>query len=305
MKPHLIRLRAATESDSEFCYQVKKEALGQYVTQVWGWDETFQREFHRRDFEVRRPDIVVYQGVDIGTLEVAKHSDHIHLGEFYLLPQFQRQGIGTMLLGQVLSEAEEQGLAVRLEVLKINPVQSLYQRHGFVVSGQREHHFLMERAAIQTRTQESNVVDFTRVNRDNLAECERVFVQVFNNPPWNESWEIETVVRRLQQIYQTPGFYGLLVGHNGETIGFAIGIIEQWDKSKHFYLKEMCVASAQQRRGVGAALMNALEENLRNEDVERLYLYTARDTFAQSFYEKQNFYVSAKMIMMTKRLNSE
>jgi ribosomal protein S18 acetylase RimI-like enzyme len=90
---------------------------------------------------------VVYQGVDIGTFDVVKHADHIHLGEFYLLPQFQGQGIGTVLLQRVLDEATAEGLPVRLEVLKNNPVQSLYKRHRFVVSGQREHHFLMERAA--------------------------------------------------------------------------------------------------------------------------------------------------------------
>ncbi len=151
MKSRFIRLRSATEADKEFCYEVKKAALGQYVAQTWGWDEAFQREFHCADFELRRPDIVVYRGLDIGTLEVTRHSDHIHLGEFYLLPQFQRQGIGTILLERVTGEADEKSLAVRLEVLKINPVQSLYRRHKFAISGQREHHFLMERAATSTQ----------------------------------------------------------------------------------------------------------------------------------------------------------
>ncbi len=147
MEAHFIRLRAATELDSEFCYNVKKEAMREYVAEVWGWDEEFQREFHRGNFEMTRPDIVVYRDLDIGTFEVIKHTDHFHLGEFYLLPQFQRQGIGTILLTQVLGEATEKDLPARLEVLKNNPVRSLYKRHGFVVSGQREHHFLMERSA--------------------------------------------------------------------------------------------------------------------------------------------------------------
>jgi ribosomal protein S18 acetylase RimI-like enzyme len=146
MKLQCIQLRPATQSDREFCYQVKKAALGNYVAQVWGWDESFQREFHHRDFDAVRPDVVVYQNAGIGTLEITRHSDHIHLGEFYLLPQFQRQGIGTILLRQVLAEATAGGLPVCLEVLKNNPVQSLYKRHGFVIVGQREHHFLMERS---------------------------------------------------------------------------------------------------------------------------------------------------------------
>ncbi len=150
MEPQCIRLRAAIEADSEFCYTVKKEAMGSYVAQVWGWDEAFQREFHRADFDLTRPDVVVYQELDIGTLEIRRHDDHIHLGEFYLLPRFQRRGIGSFLLQQVLEEASEKGLPVRLEVLKINPVRSLYQRHGFVITGQSEHHFLMERAVLES-----------------------------------------------------------------------------------------------------------------------------------------------------------
>ena len=146
MEPHLIHLRPTTELDSDFCYKVKKDALGDYVAQVWGWDEEFQRNFHRRDFELARPDVVIYQSADIGTFEVIEHSDHLHIGEFYILPLFQRRGIGAILLERVLQDATNKCLPVRLEVLKVNPAQSFYKRHGFIISGQKEHHFLMERA---------------------------------------------------------------------------------------------------------------------------------------------------------------
>jgi len=146
MEPHLIHLRPATELDSDFCYKVKKDALGNYVAQVWGWDEEFQRDFHRRYFELAHPDVIVYQGADIGTFEVIEYEDHLHIGEFYILPPFQRRGIGAILLQQVLQDATAKFLPVRLEVLKVNPAQSFYKRHGFVISGQKEHHFLMERA---------------------------------------------------------------------------------------------------------------------------------------------------------------
>ncbi len=148
-------------------------------------------------------------------------------------------------------------------------------------------------------------MNFHPIERDNLAECEAVFIDVFNNPPWNESWEAEAVTQRLENCYRTPGFRGLAVKIDGEVTGFAVGCIEQWDKSKYFCLKEICVLPTRQRRGIGAALISALEENLRNEGVEKLYLHTARGTFAQSFYDKQGFQVSAKMIMMSKWLNSQ
>lgn len=147
-------------------------------------------------------------------------------------------------------------------------------------------------------------MDFCRVEHSNLTDCVALFVRVFNSPPWNEKWEAKAVTRRFADCYHTPGFYGLVVTVGGEIVGFAIGYIEQWDNSKHFYLKEMCVAPEQQRLGIGTALMNTLEKNLKDQDVEKLYLHTAQDTYAQSFYAKQGFYVSSKMIMMAKWLTS-
>ena len=46
-----VTLRAATQDDSEFVFLVKKAALGKYVEQTWGWDESFQRQFHDDDYE--------------------------------------------------------------------------------------------------------------------------------------------------------------------------------------------------------------------------------------------------------------
>ena len=34
-----VVLRPATGADSEFCYQLHKAAMGDYVAAIWGWDE--------------------------------------------------------------------------------------------------------------------------------------------------------------------------------------------------------------------------------------------------------------------------
>jgi len=151
-------------------------------------------------------------------------------------------------------------------------------------------------------------MDFTRVDSINLADCVRLFITVFNTPPWNENWGMETATQRLQDCYNTPGFYGLLVRDNEEplgfkqSLGFAIGFTEQWDQGKGFYLKEMCITPERQQCGIGTALMQRLQEDLKRQGIGKLYLHTAQGTVAQSFYEKQGFYPSEKMIMMTKRL---
>ena len=138
--------RPADASDAVFAYTVKRAALGKYVAQVWGWDEAVQRAYHDSDWAVHRPDIVELNGVPIGTLEVADHHDHVYVGEFYLLPAYQRRGIGTKLLRRVLKRADDAGLSIRLQFLKVNPVRSLYERHGFQITGESTTHYFAERS---------------------------------------------------------------------------------------------------------------------------------------------------------------
>ena len=45
-----VALRPAEPADSEFCFQLHKAAMGDYVAAIWGWDEQRQREYHARSF---------------------------------------------------------------------------------------------------------------------------------------------------------------------------------------------------------------------------------------------------------------
>ena len=64
----LLKIVPADESHREFSYQVKKAALGGYITELWGWDETSQREFHTQDWSNKRPSIILYDNQPIGTI---------------------------------------------------------------------------------------------------------------------------------------------------------------------------------------------------------------------------------------------
>jgi GNAT superfamily N-acetyltransferase len=112
----------------------------------WGWDEAVQQEFHARSWRLRRPDIIVVDGEDAGTVQLVRREADYHLGEFYLLPRHQGRGVGSRLLRQMLSLADAEGVPVTLQVIRINPARRLYERHGFRVRCETATHFLMERA---------------------------------------------------------------------------------------------------------------------------------------------------------------
>lgn len=98
---------------------------------MWGWDEDVQLRYHQEEFDPTSLRIVTLDGCDIGTIAVVSQADKIVINKLYILPQYQRHGIGTLLVKGVLQQAEQQGLRVRLQVLKVNPARWLYERLGF------------------------------------------------------------------------------------------------------------------------------------------------------------------------------
>lgn len=143
-----IALRQATPADSDFAYQVKKVALGEYVQKTYGeWDEAFQRQFHDRQWQPAGTQVVVANGVDVGWIWCTVHSDHISVDGIYLLPQHQGRGIGTSLLTRLKDKAFRAGKSMRLWVMKVNPAFELYKRVGFSVIGEIETHWHMEAQA--------------------------------------------------------------------------------------------------------------------------------------------------------------
>jgi ribosomal protein S18 acetylase RimI-like enzyme len=74
---------------------------------------------------------------------VERRVTEIFLSQIELLPAFQGQGIGSQLITDLMDEARQQNLPITLQVLKVNPAQRLYQRLGFVVTGETATHFLM------------------------------------------------------------------------------------------------------------------------------------------------------------------
>ncbi|MEM0979824.1 MAG: GNAT family N-acetyltransferase [Cyanobacteria bacterium P01_H01_bin.58] len=138
-----------------------------------------------------------------------------------------------------------------------------------------------------------------------LKACANLFVSVFSNPPWNETWSQERALNRLKDCYDTPGSYGIVATAEDKIFGFAIGCTEEWSEHKHFYLKEMCVQSTYQRSGIGTQIMDMLHQDLTSKGVSMIYLLTLRDSPPQAFYGKCGFSNHPEMIMMLQTLNIE
>ena len=130
-----IRLRLATPDDYDFLYELHRAALGPYVAATWGWDEPWQRRTFRRQLASPRQ-IVIEEAKRIGSLSLIRRRDCDYLAYLALLPAHHGRGLGTRLIARLMVRAEARAVPLRLRVLKVNPARRLYDRLGFVVTGE-------------------------------------------------------------------------------------------------------------------------------------------------------------------------
>ena len=121
--------------------------MSPYVRETYGgWDEKWQRQHHDNDFATTPPDIISVDGTDVGVWSVSREPMRLVLRKIYLLPQFQRKGLGTKLLQQLIRESEVRGVPIELRYLRVDPVGALYERLGFKRTKEEGPHVYLRRA---------------------------------------------------------------------------------------------------------------------------------------------------------------
>ena len=143
-----LNIRKAYASDREFVFTVKKAAFREYVEQVWGWDDSYQRELHDRRFASQDLRIIQFCGTDVGFLATSRTRATLKVNQLYILPEYQGRGIGSACMTRILDDASLRQKPVVLQVLKVNTRGVIfYQRLGFTIVGESSTHFQMKKMA--------------------------------------------------------------------------------------------------------------------------------------------------------------
>ena len=141
-----LKVRKVQATDSDFVFAVKKAAFREYVEQIWGWDDTYQRELHNRRFDSQDIHIVQFDGTDVGFLSTSSTPNTLKVDQIYILPEYQGKGIGATCMKGIINDANLEQKPVTLQVLKINTrATAFYQRLGFTIVDENSTHFQMKR----------------------------------------------------------------------------------------------------------------------------------------------------------------
>jgi ribosomal protein S18 acetylase RimI-like enzyme len=139
-----LELRPVTKEDEPFLvalYGSTREAELSQAEWQEGQRDIFVRwqfDMQRREYDARFPDaryqLIMIDGEPAGRIWVGADDEQIRLLDIALLPQFQKRGAGTMLLKDLMKEAERAGKYLRHMVFVLNNnAHRFYERLGFVI----------------------------------------------------------------------------------------------------------------------------------------------------------------------------
>lgn len=135
-----------------------------------------------------------------------------------------------------------------------------------------------------------------------LDTCTATFIKVFNAEPWNDNWNYESAFQYLSDYYNTPNFLGVIAIENAEMLGFIMGVQRKWYSGDEYFIHEMCVDQTVQNKGIGKAMLNHLEIQLKDKSVQSMTLLTNRNIPAEQFYKNNGFEEIERLVFLYKEI---
>ncbi|MEA5466948.1 GNAT family N-acetyltransferase [Leptothoe sp. PORK10 BA2] len=144
--PVAFTLRQASVSDATLLYDLIDRTMRGFIVTTWGaWSESRVQAESREDISSPNAQVISVGDVSVGVFIVERHPTHIHLDSLYLLPEYQRLGIGTALINSLITEARQNKVPIRLRVIAVNPAKKFYEQFGFIVTEATSEFFFMEK----------------------------------------------------------------------------------------------------------------------------------------------------------------
>lgn len=142
-------LRTARPEDFDFAWKTYSDAVKPYITphlrREWVDDEE-KRRFATL-WRTEKSSIILLGDKQIGWIAFEEAADEIVIENGYIVPEFQRRGIGSKIFGQLLESWNSKRKPVSLSILKNAPHRPFFERLGFKASGEEDITVSLRRSA--------------------------------------------------------------------------------------------------------------------------------------------------------------
>lgn len=140
------------------------------------------------------------------------------------------------------------------------------------------------------------------IKREDLNEMVNIYIDAFNNEPWNDQWTNKTARERLNNMINDSGFYGIKIKRGNDICGFILGHEEVFYDRKIFNIKEFCTNRKYQGNGYGKKLILEMEKKIKGKGIEKIMLMTIRDIKAEGFYLRRGYQTYEELVIMGKEI---
>jgi GNAT superfamily N-acetyltransferase len=263
--------------------------MRKYAESTWGnWIpeplDNFRPEIHQ---------IIQFDGDEIGCIAVIDEPEALMLEKLYILPSYQRRGIGTLLLRRLIERAHAGEKPIRLRVLRVNPARQLYERNGFEVErSTNERHFMSY--TVPSRETKSCEADAIRliptlggaVDRQALFELYKLSLHDYIDRTfgWDENFQQE----RFDMSYPDSECTSITIG--SATAGyFALR-----NEVEAVHLSLLLLQPEFRNRGIGREVMQTLMSRAAEFNQPLNLSCFLCNTRAMRFYQKLGFSVVTK-----------
>lgn len=149
-----LTFESTTYSDAETLVRMRILAMRESLERIGRFDPQRARDRFISSFEPSECKFILIDGVSVGFLVVRLIESHLALDHLYVVPEHQRKGIGSAVLGSVLKNADAQSLAVKLGALRDSDSNRFYERHGFAKTAETEWDIYYVRTPIPRKPQD-------------------------------------------------------------------------------------------------------------------------------------------------------
>lgn len=131
----------------------------------------------------------------------------------------------------------------------------------------------------------------TVVQRTSVADLDALYKieqRCFTKEAWSK--------RQIATFLKASGAVSLTVKTNGEIIGFAIGLVNQYDGMKIGHIVTIDVPPDHRRKGIGMTLLRSIEQEFKNIGVKVSYLEVREDNLAAMRLYRKAGYVEVERL---------
>ena len=130
-------------------------------------------------------------------------------------------------------------------------------------------------------------MEIRKILKADLEELAKLMVSVYNAPPWNNKWTVETALESLTDISDFPKFFGNVIVDGNKIIGGIIGHIRRYGSESTFYIDEFFISEEYRGTGLAKELYQTSIKQLQEIGISGAFFTTLKNSRAYNFYIKQ------------------